>query len=83
MARRCSHREFEERIEVKPSVELIPDEFEHHTEDGSDIVIHAFIDDTEDDLKNAQQFFDSLKALDIRISIGIYTIWRETIFLRL
>ncbi|CAH1986246.1 unnamed protein product [Acanthoscelides obtectus] len=63
MARRCSHREFEERIEVKPSVELIPDEFEHHTEDGSDIVIHAFIDDTEDDLKNAQQFFDSLKSI--------------------
>nr|CAH7718449.1 unnamed protein product [Callosobruchus chinensis] len=63
MAERRPSRSFEERIEVKPSIELIPDEFEHHAEDGSDIVIHAFTEHTEGDFKNVQQFFDALKSI--------------------
>nr|CAI5868991.1 unnamed protein product [Callosobruchus analis] len=63
MAERRPSRSIEERIEVKPSVELIPDEFEHHAEDGSDILIHAFTEETEEDFKNVQLFFDALKSI--------------------
>ncbi|VEN53826.1 unnamed protein product [Callosobruchus maculatus] len=72
--RRPSHS-IDERIEVKPSVELIPDEFEHHAEDGSDIVIHAFTEETDEDNKNIDgQIYIRFNNTDIPIDIQL--IWK-------
>ncbi|CAG9824542.1 unnamed protein product [Phaedon cochleariae] len=57
----------EEDIEVKPSPELIPDEYEHFQESASRIAVHIFAEKAE---HNVTQFCDALKICGIHVNEG-------------
>ncbi|KAG5899359.1 hypothetical protein JTB14_036848 [Gonioctena quinquepunctata] len=57
----------EEDIQVKPSTELIADEYEHFSGSGNQILVHAFASSDESDGRNVEMFAKSLKKCGIEI----------------
>ncbi|XP_072397150.1 uncharacterized protein [Diabrotica undecimpunctata] len=60
---------YEEEIEVKPSTELIPDEYEHFGNQPK-FSVHTFFHDTEADENNENEFLTTLRGIGITCENG-------------
>lgn len=66
MAARKSMHEEQEEIELKPPIELIPDEYEHFTDQGK-IHVHIFSVSHEDAQSKVKSFKDNLGDSDFKL----------------
>lgn len=58
-----------EDIILKPSTELIPDEYEHTS--NADALVHVFRGEFEHDADNTTEFLDSLEKIGYKVSIEV------------